>query len=64
MFSNHLYDLFCQMTQEHKSLWRIKNMYKKDAKGCKECQAFWKKIEKEKENHIKELERIIKNHIK
>ena len=52
------------MTEYHKSLWRIKNMYKKDAKGCKTCLAFLKKIEKEKEAHVKELEKIIRGHMK
>jgi hypothetical protein len=52
-----------QMVAEHKSLWRIKNMYKKDAAKCKECMSFWEKLEKDKENHIKELSRLIKQHM-
>jgi hypothetical protein len=52
-----------QIVEEHKSLWRIKNMYKKDASGCSQCQAFWDKLEKDKEDHIRELEEVIKKHI-
>lgn len=63
MFSNHIYNLFLQMVQEHKSLWRITNEYEKDAKECVECTAFWKKMEKDKEDHVKELEGLIKKHI-
>ena len=63
MFDNHFYNLMAQIVEEHKSLWRIKNMYKKDASGCNQCQAFWDKLEKDKEDHIRELEEIIKTHI-
>jgi hypothetical protein len=64
MLGNHLYNLINQLTEEHKSLWRIKKMYKKDSKGCKSCQNFWSKLEKDKENHIKELTTLIKAHLK
>jgi len=43
MLNNHVYNLLLQMTEEHKSLWRIKNHYLKDAKRRKTCLAFWKK---------------------
>jgi hypothetical protein len=52
-----------QIVEENKSLWRIKKMYKKDASGCKQCQTLWDKLEKDKEDHIRELEVIIKTHI-
>jgi beta-galactosidase GanA len=52
-----------QMVAENKSLWRIQNNYHKDA-DCKECQAFWDKMEKDKEDHIRELSELIKNHMK
>lgn len=52
-----------QMVEEHKSLYRIKNMYKKDAKNCVECRDFWKKLEMDKEDHIRELQGLIKNHL-
>ncbi len=63
MLNNHTYNLLLQATQEHKSLWRIKNTYKKDTDGCAECVAFWEKMEKDKEGHVAELEAIIKKHI-
>jgi len=52
-----------QITQEHKSLWRIKNNYEKDAGECPECQAFWDKMEKDKKDHINELQGLIKKHM-
>lgn len=64
MFDNHIYNLFLQMTEEHKSLWRIKNMYKKDARRCKVCKEFWGKLEKDKEDHVRELKHLIKRHLK
>lgn len=63
MLDNHLYNLFLQLTQEHKSLWRIINMYKKDAGGCVKCAAFWEKMEKDKEGHVEELRGLIKDHL-
>ena len=63
MLENHLYNLMEQIVEESKSLWRIKNTYKKDAVGCNSCKAFWDKLEKEKEDHSKELQELIKTHL-
>jgi ADP-heptose:LPS heptosyltransferase len=62
MFDNNLYNLMTQMVEEHKSLYRIKNMYKKDTKEW-ECLEFWKKLQKDKEDHIKELQGLIYSHL-
>lgn len=61
---NHVYNLMLQLVQENKSLWRVKNEYKKDANGCEECKKFWQKMEKDKENHVLELTALLKNHLK
>lgn len=63
MIDNHIYNLLIQMVQEHKSLWRIKNMYKEDAKSCQECSKIWEEIENSKEEISKKLEKLIKSHI-
>jgi len=63
MFDNHVYNLMMQVVEEHKSLWRIKEMYKKDSARCNECKVFWEKLEKEKEGDIRELQVLIKKHI-
>lgn len=62
MMDNHLYNLHHQLVQEHKSLWRIQNMYKKDAGDCASCNAFWEKMEKDKEEHVRELTHLIGEH--
>ncbi|MEW5805538.1 MAG: hypothetical protein AB1721_02350 [Patescibacteria group bacterium] len=64
MLNNHLYNLMLQLVEEHKALWRIKKMYKKDAGKCRQCRAFWAKLEKDKQTHIKELQSLIKSHLK
>ena len=64
MLDNHIYNLFLQATEEHKSLWRIKNEYKKDASSCEVCRMFWEKVEKGKEDFANELTELIKNHLK
>lgn len=63
MLDNHLYNLINQLAEEHKSLWRIKEMYKKDAGDCVDCQAFWEKIEKNKGENIEELYTLLKSHL-
>lgn len=60
MLNNNVYNLMMQLTEEHKSLWRIKKDYAKDASKSKELKAFWSKLAKDKEAQIKELESMIK----
>jgi len=36
----------------------------KDAEACKPCTLFWKKLEKDKEDHCQELTKLIKSHLK
>lgn len=64
MQSNHAYNLMKQYVQEHKSLWRIKRNYIKDAKGHPDAIAFWKKLQTEKEKHLAELHKLIQKYIK
>jgi hypothetical protein len=63
MLENNLYNLMEQMTEENKSLWRIKSSYKQDAKGCGECVTFWDDLARDKEMRIKKLQDLIKTHI-
>jgi hypothetical protein len=63
MLENNTYNLMEQITEESKSLWRIRNTYKKDTGGCKECMDFWDKLAKDKESHIKELENLVRSHL-
>lgn len=62
MLGNHHYNLHHQLTQELKSLWRIKNMYRKDAENCEDCVAFWHKLEQDKEQHVHDLEELVHKH--
>lgn len=59
MENNDFYNLVNQLTQESKSLWRINKNYIKEAKS-KELKAFWMKLAKDKETHIKDLKRFVK----
>ena len=60
MENNNVYNLMNQMTQESKSLWRIKNMYQTEAEG-EELKTFWLKQADQKEQAIAELKELIKN---
>jgi len=59
MKNNNLYNLMTQMTQEARSLWRIKNEYQKDAGKNKELKRFWTEMALEKEALIADLQKII-----
>jgi len=63
MLDNKIYNLMHQLVQENKSLWRIKNEYITDTKGCDECLKFWKRLEEDKEKHVAELMAMIKKRI-
>lgn len=52
-----------QMTQESKSLWRITKSYLKDARS-KEMKAFWTKMAKDKESHLKEMKLLLTKELK
>ena len=52
-----------QLTEEHTSLWRIKNEYLKDSAECAECKALWEKLATDKEAHTTELIALIKKHL-
>ncbi len=48
-----------QMTQESKSLWRIKHNYHTEAESD-ELKQFWMKLAEQKEQTIAELKELIK----
>jgi hypothetical protein len=52
-----------QITQESKSLWRIKKNYIKETKN-KEMKSFWTKLAREKELHLKEMKSFLKAELK
>ena len=63
MLDNHAYNLMSQIVTEHRSLYRIRDQYQKDAGDCDACNTFWKKMVDDKEEHIVELTALIKNHL-
>ena len=59
METNTTYNLFNQLTQESKSLWRIKNTYMAEAVTDEE-KAFWNNLAEQKEQTVNELKDLIK----
>ena len=55
MLDNSTYDLMEQLLVENRSLWRIKNNYKKDSAMDNENKELWNHIEKDKEEIVKLL---------
>jgi len=63
MLHNELYNLCAQIVQENKSLWRIQKSYGDDAGTCDSCNSFWQNMKKDKEQHVAELKKMIKDHL-
>jgi len=52
-----------QLTEESKSLHRIKNEYANDSSDCADCKMLWEKLAKQKEETVDELTSFIKTHM-
>ena len=61
--TDHLYNLMCQITEEAKSLWRIKKYYESEAGDCTQCQTVWNNLIADKERTITELKTLLKQHL-
>ena len=59
MLRNNVFNLMNQAVQESKSLWRIKNQYRQEAVGSDDIMELWKKMEKQKEEIIAEIQALI-----
>jgi hypothetical protein len=59
MQENNVYNLMNQITQESKSLWRIKHNYVSEATSDDQ-KAFWTKLAQEKETLIEEMKTLLK----
>lgn len=64
MLRNNVFNLMNQAVQESKSLWRIKNQYEPESVGSDDVMALWKKMEKEKEDNLAELQALITKYLK
>ncbi|MEF8848062.1 MAG: hypothetical protein V5A68_02905 [Candidatus Thermoplasmatota archaeon] len=63
MFDDSLYNLMAQAVEESQNLWRLKKEYKKVAGKRDGNLDFLKKMEKNKERHVKGLQKLIKFHL-
>ncbi len=55
MLENNTYNILEQLAVENKSLWRIKNNYKRDSNLDLETKQLWDVIEKDKEELVSML---------
>ena len=63
MLDDNTYNLMEQLEIENKSLWRIKNNYKKDASADNESRQLWSLIEKDKEEIVRLLTEKIRQRL-
>ena len=52
-----------QLTQEQKSIWRVRKYYIGDAGNCEECRRFWTNFLEQKETNVAQMKDLIKKHI-
>lgn len=60
MEQNNSFNLLNQLTEESKSLWRIKNIYISEAQNDEE-KIFWESLAKQKEESVTTLKNLLKN---
>ncbi len=63
MLNNHLYNLFSVTTEESRSLWRLKNVYKEDSSHCEECKKLCEELITTKEEQVEKLKELVKKHL-
>ncbi len=63
MLPNSVYNIMQQITVESQSLKRIKNDYIDDAKDDRELTQYWKELEKDKETHIDDLQKLLEKYL-
>ncbi len=63
MLDNHLYNLMSQIVEDHRSLWRMRDMYENDSGECIECREMWQKIADEREVELNNLVQKLKAHL-
>jgi hypothetical protein len=63
MLDDNTYNLMEQLEIESKSLWRIKNNYKKAASADNESRKLWSLIEKDKEEIVSRLTEKIRQQL-
>lgn len=59
---DHIYNLYSQLVNDRRSIYRIQKYYLKDSRGCQKCQQFWKKLLKEREELSLQILDLIKAH--
>ena len=62
MLKDFNHDLVKQLSEDSSSLYRY-DAYLKNAAGCAECQALWRKMKETDEERVRLLTEEIKRHI-
>ena len=64
MLDNHAYNLMSQIVEDHRSLWRMRDMYENDSGGCGECRELWQKLADSRQEEMGLMVRMLKEHLK
>ncbi len=63
MLDNHAYNLMSQIVEDHRSLWRMRDMYENDSGECQPCREQWKKMADTREAELDKLVELLKQHM-
>jgi hypothetical protein len=60
---DHDHDMIHDLSRRLDALWRY-DQYIDNAQGYKSVQAFWEKVKQQEKDNIKELKKLLSEHIK
>jgi len=63
MLDNHAYNLMSQIVEDHRSLWRMRDMYENDSGECQECRQQWQELADRREAELNTLVEQLKKHL-
>jgi hypothetical protein len=63
MLDNHAYNLMSQIVEDHRSLWRMRDMYENDSGECGECRELWKGLADSREAEVNMMVEMLKSHL-
>ena len=64
MLDNHVYNLMSQIVEDHRSLWRMRDLYENNSGECAECRELWRGMASSREAELKNMIEILRRHLR
>ena len=63
MLDNYAYNLMSQIVEDHRSLWRMRDVYENDCGEVSGCREMWSKMAEDRERELDELVERLKAYL-